>query len=64
MPATRAKACLADPKALAAVAKQTDTANAKYALQGTPTFIVNGKVAPNVFDWATLEPVLRAAGAK
>ena len=64
VPAARAKACLADPKALEAVAKQADTANSKYALQGTPTFIVNGKVAPNVFDWATLEPILRAAGAK
>jgi len=64
VPAARAKACLADPKLLAAVAKQTDTANSKYALQGTPTFIVNGKAAPNVFDWATLEPILRAAGAK
>jgi len=64
VPAARAKACLADPKALAAVAKQTDTANAKYSIQGTPTFIVNGKAAPNTYDWATLEPILRAAGAK
>jgi protein-disulfide isomerase len=64
VPAARAQACLADPRALAAVAKQTDTANSKYAIQGTPTFIVNGKVAPNTYDWATLEPTLRAAGAK
>ena len=64
VPAARAKACLADPKLLAAVAKQTDTANSKYAIQGTPTFIVNGKAAQNTFDWATLEPILRAAGAK
>jgi protein-disulfide isomerase len=64
VPAARAKACLADPKALAAVAKQADTANSKYAVQGTPTFIVNGKVAQNAYTWATLEPILRAAGAK
>jgi protein-disulfide isomerase len=64
VPAARAKACLADPKLLAAVAKQTDTANSKYAIEGTPTFIVNGKVAKSTFDWATLEPILRAAGAK
>jgi protein-disulfide isomerase len=64
VPAARAKACLADAKALAAVAKQTDAANTKYSVQSTPTFIVNGKVAPNTYDWATLEPVLRAAGAK
>jgi protein-disulfide isomerase len=64
VPAARAKACLADPKALETLVKQIDTANAKYAIPSTPTFIVNGKVAPNVFDWATLEPILRAAGAK
>ena len=64
VPAARAKACLADPNTLAAVAKQTDTANSKYAIEGTPTFIVNGKVAKSTFDWATLEPILRAAGAK
>jgi len=64
VPAARAKACLADPKTLAAVAKQTDAANTKYSVQGTPTFIVNGKVAENAYTWATLEPVLRAAGAK
>ena len=46
------------------MAKQTDAANSKYAIPSTPSFIVNGKLAQDVHDWAALEPVLRAAGAK
>lgn len=60
----RARACLADQKALDAVARNADAASTRYTVQGTPTFIVNGQVAKNVYDWATLEPILRAAGAK
>jgi len=33
-------------------------------ITGTPGFIVNGKVQDKVFDWAHLEPILRAAGAR
>ena len=64
VPDAKVRACLSDSKALDDIAKQADAANAKYAIPSTPTFIVNGKVASNVFDWATLEPILRAAGAK
>lgn len=64
LPVARAKACLADRKALDAIVAQTAAANKAYSIPGTPTFIVNGTVAANVSDWAALEPVLRAAGAK
>ncbi|GAA0297350.1 hypothetical protein GCM10009087_03910 [Sphingomonas oligophenolica] len=60
----KARACLGDVKAIEAIAKSADAANARYAIPGTPTFIVNGKVAKDVFDWKALEPVLTAAGAK
>jgi protein-disulfide isomerase len=63
-PAARAKACLADRKALEAIAKRTDDAQRLYGINSTPTFIVNGAVANGVSDWATLEPALQAAGAK
>ena len=64
LPVARAKACLADRKALDAIVAHTAAANKTYTIPGTPTFIVNGTVADKVSDWAGLEPVLRAAGAK
>jgi len=63
VPDAKVKACLSDPKALDAIAKQADTATRQYNVSGTPTFIVNGTVATNVYDWASLQPVLKAAGA-
>ncbi len=63
IPDAKVKACLGDAKALETIAKQTDAANQKYNVSGTPTFIVNGTVATNVYDWAALQPVLKAAGA-
>jgi protein-disulfide isomerase len=63
VPDAKVKACLSDPKALDAIAKQSDTAGRLYNVSGTPTFIVNGTVATNVYDWAALQPVLKAAGA-
>jgi protein-disulfide isomerase len=63
VPEAKAKACLSDPKGLDEIAKQTDEASRLYNVSGTPTFIVNGTVATNVYDWAALQPVLKAAGA-
>jgi protein-disulfide isomerase len=33
-------------------------------ITGTPMFTINDKVVPDVYDWAHLEPALRAAGAR
>lgn len=63
VPEAKARACLGDAKALEAIAKQTDTANQKYNITGTPTFIINGKVVPNAAAYEQLEPALKAAGA-
>jgi 2-hydroxychromene-2-carboxylate isomerase len=63
VPEAKARACLSDAKALDAIAKQTEAANQQYNVSGTPTFIVNGKVATDVYTWEALQPVLRAAGA-
>ncbi len=63
VPEAKARACLADPKAIDAIAKGTDTANTQYKVAGTPTFIVNGSVVPDVADWKELQPALRQAGA-
>jgi protein-disulfide isomerase len=63
LPEARARACLNDKAAIDRIAARTKAGNDLYNIAGTPTFIVNGKPAENVYDWAGLEPVLRAAGA-
>ena len=63
VPDAKARQCLADPKMLEEIAKNTDTANQQFKIQGTPTFIVTGDVGPDVADWKGLQPALKAAGA-
>lgn len=62
VPAVRARACLADVKAIDAIVARAGEAERDWHVESTPTFIVNGK-AVQAADWATLEPLLRAAGA-
>lgn len=63
VPEAKARACLNDQKALDELTRQLKIADDKYHVSGTPTFIVNDKVAEGVLDWAGLKPVLVAAGA-
>lgn len=63
VPEAKARACLNDQKTLDELAKNLQVADQQYQISGTPTFIVNGKVAANVLDWNGLKPVLAAAGA-
>lgn len=60
VPEAQAKACLANRAGIDRIVATTRAARA--LVQGTPTFIINGKVADGAYDWATLEPQLRAAG--
>ncbi len=62
LPAVRAKACLADPAGVQRIVAMTKVAGDKYAVNGTPTFIINGKKAEGVYDWASLQPQLKAVG--
>ena len=64
LPPARAKACLADAKGIDAIVAQSEAARTKYQVRSTPTFLINGAVADKVYDWSTLEPALRAAGAR
>ncbi|WBO23088.1 thioredoxin domain-containing protein [Sphingomonas abietis] len=61
VPESKARACLADPKATDAISKQLADAQAKYNVNATPTFIINGTPVANAYDWATLEPALKSA---
>jgi len=63
MTPARAQACLADRAGVDRVVAMTDAAEKQYSVNGTPTFIINGTKAENVYDWAKLQPLLAAAGA-
>lgn len=61
MSAAAVDACFATSADLGVVRAMTAAAWAK--IDGTPSFEVNGKFVSGV-DWARLEPILRAAGAR
>jgi protein-disulfide isomerase len=60
MPSGKIQSCLADQALLDKVAAITDLGN-KDGINGTPNFMLNGKLVPDSADWKTLEPALRAA---
>ncbi|MBC7042396.1 thioredoxin domain-containing protein, partial [Salmonella enterica subsp. enterica serovar Enteritidis] len=64
MPLAKATACLTDTKAVDLVAQRAGAANKAYAVNSTPTFLINGVAQANTFTWAALEPLVRAAVAK
>jgi flavin reductase (DIM6/NTAB) family NADH-FMN oxidoreductase RutF len=61
MTAAAINQCFAAPADLNVVTAMTKASWA--AIQGTPSFTVNGKAAA-ASDWSNLEPQLRAAGAR
>jgi protein-disulfide isomerase len=60
MPSSRIEACLADPKGLDQLGDIVQRGN-KDGLTGTPTFLINGKLADQTSSWEQLEPQLRRA---
>jgi protein-disulfide isomerase len=54
----QAMACLKDPAAFKTVLTMTDRAVGPLAITGTPSFLINGKVKPDVKDLATMRPHL------
>lgn len=58
----RARQCLTGQAAVQRLVAMRKVAIEKHKLQGTPTFIVNGRTAEGAYDWATLEPLLRPPG--
>ena len=57
----RVDACFADAQAIDVITKMT--ADAPAAVTYTPSFYLDGEMVPSA-DWAKLEPILRAKGAK
>jgi len=57
----RAKQCLSDPKAIDRLVKMKAVALDTHGLEGTPTFVINGKTS-GARDWASLKPLLGPPG--
>ncbi|HEX8641068.1 MAG TPA: thioredoxin domain-containing protein [Allosphingosinicella sp.] len=57
--AEEARACLGNQSQLDRVLQMREAGDTA-GVQGTPSFAINGRLAPNVHDWASLEPLLRA----
>jgi len=62
MTPARAQACLAARAGVDRIVAVTNAAEKQYSVSGTPTFVINGAKADNVYDWAALQPLLAAAG--
>lgn len=64
MTAAQINACITNPANLQRVATNTQRANQRLNIPGTPTFYVNGVHAEGVGYWQQLEPLLIRAGAR
>lgn len=61
VPRARYDACLADKPAMERLLAIRADAVQTHGLTGTPSFLINGRMVADTFDWATLEPRLAAA---
>lgn len=64
IPAADLNRCLSDTAAVNKQIQATETAGKEYEITGTPTFLVNNQVVPNVAEWPALREHLQAAGAR
>ena len=61
LPRARYDACVAAQPGMDRLLAIRADAVQNHNLQGTPSFLINGKMQTDVFDWAALEPLLAAA---
>ncbi len=61
LPRAKFDACLSDGKTMQRLTAQQQAANDQYQIQGTPTFLLNGKKVDGVTTWAALQPKIDAA---
>ena len=64
IPRARYDACLAAKPGMDRLMAIRADAVQTHKLQGTPSFLINGQMQTDVFDWSGLEPLLTAAIAK
>jgi len=58
----QSRACLTNGKDLDTIVRVMGEAQDKLGVNGTPSFFINGKSAGRAYSWASLEPLLKAAG--
>ena len=58
VPASLQRTCLADQAGLTRLAEMQQAAGRDFGVHATPSFVVNGRLADHVHDWAGLEPLL------
>ena len=61
LPRARYDACVAAKPGMDRLLAIRADAVQNHQLQGTPSFLINGRMQTDVFDWAALEPLLYAA---
>lgn len=61
IPRARYDACIAAKPGMDRLMAIRSDAVQTHGLQGTPSFLINGKMQTDVFDWTSLEPLLTAA---
>ena len=59
VPEARLNQCLANRQELQRLATMQSQAAQQYQVPGTPAFVINGRLVPDVTTWEQLEPVLR-----
>jgi protein-disulfide isomerase len=55
-----AKACFADKTALQKIIAMTELSGSKYAIAGTPAFLIDDKLMPHAHDLASIQAALAA----
>lgn len=61
LPLAKGRVCLVDKAAQEQLLATRSEAVDKYKLEGTPLFVINGATVIGVYDWASLEPAVKAA---
>ena len=61
LPRAKFDACMADAATMQRLTTQQQAWSEKYQIQGTPTFLINGKKVDGVTTWAGLKPKIDAA---
>lgn len=61
IPAGKFKACLTDAAQRTKLEEIRKAALEKFNVKGTPSFVINGEPQENVYNWDSLEPLLKAA---
>ena len=61
VPKAKSSQCLANQSEIDRLVQMNSDASSQYQIGGTPSFLINGKVAENAASWETLEPLLKEA---